>query len=146
MQGVLWRCRRDEGERIRRRRHRSRHSIHRRGRRVEQHFDATSNPKLSVFKTTRAWKLIESQNGESCGNNPAIGIWLPGPTELLGIKLHVPVNICGQKILMAQNHYGVWQPLEPDDSGSYRAASPTACSAANCTDLRACSYIPKNST
>jgi hypothetical protein len=27
--------------------------------------------------------------------------------------------VCGQKILMTQNHHGVWQPLEPDGGGRH---------------------------
>ena len=33
-------------------------------------------------------------------------------------------NVCGQKILMAQNHYGVWQPLEPTSCTTYLPPAP----------------------
>jgi hypothetical protein len=26
---------------------------------------------------------------------------------------------CGQKIILAQNHYGIWQPLDPDGGGRH---------------------------
>ena len=80
---------------------------------IQQHSDATLSTVRKLFETAaRAGKLVQGENSQCGGNNPADRIWNPRPTELVWVEANVAVG--GTKLPFPK-------PIRP-----YRYSSPAS--------------------